>query len=242
MANFVHDVAGHILQQVLVLHAASSAGGGIFNVSLLCFLLAENFVRDEAIGLDISLASDPLIKANYLESHHKVNRFPFKGLVLYKNYSDVLNDSVFSPSLLSESRMLYFWISEHILNSLASAAFLDGRLVLTIRGEKLQALFEFEDTEAQQKAVHLVNVGPVQSVLCHSLDNLRVLRGAGGETRAEGEMVVLFKDFSTLQADIDSLKPAELLASCDLGDETVWEVGMKLGSVVTKARLPLLLV
>lgn len=66
------------------------------------------------------------------------SRFPFKGLVLYKNYSDVLSNSVFSPSLLSESRMLYFWISEHILNSLASAAFLDGRLVLAIRGEKLQ--------------------------------------------------------------------------------------------------------
>nr|Q3V6R6.1 RecName: Full=Cholesteryl ester transfer protein; Flags: Precursor [Gallus gallus]BAE43960.1 cholesteryl ester transfer protein [Gallus gallus] len=114
--------------------------------------VAENFVQDEAIGLDISLASDPLIKANYLESHHE-------GLVLYKNYSDVLSDSVFSPSLLSESRMLYFWISEHILNSLASAAFLDGRLVLAIRGEKLQALFEFEDTEAQQKAVHLIFQG-----------------------------------------------------------------------------------
>ncbi|XP_072202799.1 cholesteryl ester transfer protein [Excalfactoria chinensis] len=114
--------------------------------------IAENFVRDEAIGLDISLASDPLIKANYLESHHK-------GLVLYKNYSDILSDSVFSPSLLSESRMLYFWLSEHILNSLASAAFLDGRLVLTLRGEKLQALFEFEDSEAQRKAVHLIFQG-----------------------------------------------------------------------------------
>ncbi|XP_015729219.1 cholesteryl ester transfer protein isoform X3 [Coturnix japonica] len=114
--------------------------------------IAENFVRDEAIGLDISLASDPLIKANYLESHHK-------GLVLYKNYSDILSDSVFSPSLLSESRMLYFWLSEHILNSLASAAFLDGRLELTLRGEKLQALFEFEDSEAQQKAAHLIFQG-----------------------------------------------------------------------------------
>uniref|UniRef100_A0A663EJ14 Cholesteryl ester transfer protein n=1 Tax=Aquila chrysaetos chrysaetos TaxID=223781 RepID=A0A663EJ14_AQUCH len=93
--------------------------------------LAENFVRDEDISVDISLASVPLIKANYLESHHK-------GLVLYKNYSDVFSDSVFSPSLLTESRMLYFWLSEHILGSLASAAFLDKRLVLTIRGEKLQ--------------------------------------------------------------------------------------------------------
>uniref|UniRef100_A0A8C3JPI6 Cholesteryl ester transfer protein n=1 Tax=Calidris pygmaea TaxID=425635 RepID=A0A8C3JPI6_9CHAR len=34
--------------------------------------LAANFVQDEDIRLDISLASDPLIKANYLESHHKV--------------------------------------------------------------------------------------------------------------------------------------------------------------------------
>lgn len=69
---FLLQLPGHLLQQVLVLHAASSAAGGIFNIRLLCFLLAENFVRDEAIGLDISLASDPLIKANYLESHHKV--------------------------------------------------------------------------------------------------------------------------------------------------------------------------
>ncbi|NXL85883.1 CETP protein, partial [Alectura lathami] len=114
--------------------------------------VAENFIRDEDIGLDISLTSDPLIKANYLESHHK-------GLVLYKNYSDVLSDSVFSPSLLSESRMLYFWLSEHILNSLASAAFLDERLVLTITGEKLQALFEIEDTEVQRKAVQLIFQG-----------------------------------------------------------------------------------
>uniref|UniRef100_A0A8C3JUW0 Cholesteryl ester transfer protein n=1 Tax=Calidris pygmaea TaxID=425635 RepID=A0A8C3JUW0_9CHAR len=93
--------------------------------------LAANFVQDEDIRLDISLASDPLIKANYLESHHK-------GLVLYKNYSDAFSDSVFSPSLLAESRMLYFWLSEHILNSLASAAFLDKRLGLTITGEKLK--------------------------------------------------------------------------------------------------------
>uniref|UniRef100_A0A8C8B8T7 Cholesteryl ester transfer protein n=1 Tax=Otus sunia TaxID=257818 RepID=A0A8C8B8T7_9STRI len=91
----------------------------------------SNFVQDKDISIDISLASAPLIKANYLESHHK-------GLVVYKNYSDVFSDSVFSPSLLTESRMLYFWLSEHNLNSLALAAFLDKRLVLTFRGEKLQ--------------------------------------------------------------------------------------------------------
>ncbi|NXW55910.1 CETP protein, partial [Eurystomus gularis] len=114
--------------------------------------LAANFVRDENIGLDISLSSVPLIKANYLESHHK-------GLVLYQNYSDVFNNSLFSPSLLTESRMLYFWLSEHIFNTLASAVFLDKRLVLTISGEKLQALFEAEDTEARWKAVQTIFQG-----------------------------------------------------------------------------------
>ncbi|NWI70266.1 CETP protein, partial [Todus mexicanus] len=114
--------------------------------------LAANFVKVGDISLDISLASDPVIKANYLESYHK-------GLVLYKNYSDVLSDSVFSPTLLTENRMLYFWLSEHILHSLASAAFLDERLVLTIGGEKLQALFEVEDTEDQQKAVQMIFQG-----------------------------------------------------------------------------------
>ncbi|NXA08389.1 CETP protein, partial [Sapayoa aenigma] len=114
--------------------------------------LAANFVRDNDIIVDISLASDSVIKPGYLESHHK-------GLVLYKNYSNIFSDSVFSPSLLTESRMLYFWLSEHTLSSLASAAFLDGRLVLTIRGEKLQALFDMEDTEEQRKAVQMIFQG-----------------------------------------------------------------------------------
>ncbi|NXY18633.1 CETP protein, partial [Atrichornis clamosus] len=114
--------------------------------------LAANFVRDKDIIVDLSLASDPVIKASYVESHHK-------GFVLYKNYSSVLSDSVFSPSLLTESRMLYFWLSEHSLSSLASAAFLDGRLMLTLRGEKLQVLFEMGDPEEQRKAVQMIFQG-----------------------------------------------------------------------------------
>ncbi|NWI50920.1 CETP protein, partial [Calyptomena viridis] len=114
--------------------------------------LAANFVRDNDIIVDISLASDSVVKSGYLESHHK-------GLVLYKNYSDMFSDSVFSPSLLSESRMLYFWLSQHTLSSLAAAAFLDERLVLTLRGEKLQALFEMADTEEQQKVVQKIFQG-----------------------------------------------------------------------------------
>ncbi|XP_062356122.1 cholesteryl ester transfer protein [Cinclus cinclus] len=114
--------------------------------------LAAKFVRDKDIMVDISLASDPVIKANYIESHHT-------GLVLYKNTSSVLSDSVFSPSLLTESRMLYFWLSEHSLSSLAAAAFLDGRLVLHLRGEKLQELLEIEDTEVQKKALQRIFQG-----------------------------------------------------------------------------------
>ncbi|NWZ18850.1 CETP protein, partial [Asarcornis scutulata] len=147
------DFISFTLKFVLKREVIRRKGWFVLRLSLfLCFILAANFVRDEDIGLDISLASDPLIKANYLESHHK-------GLVMYKNYSDVFSDSVFSPSLLSESRMLYFWLSEHILNSLASAAFLDERLVMNISGKKLQELFEIEDTEVQQKAVQLIFQG-----------------------------------------------------------------------------------
>uniref|UniRef100_A0A8C4W7K7 Cholesteryl ester transfer protein n=1 Tax=Gopherus evgoodei TaxID=1825980 RepID=A0A8C4W7K7_9SAUR len=113
---------------------------------------AANFLQDGPIGVDISLASFPVIKANYMESHHK-------GLLLYKNYSVVFNDSMFAPSLLSESRMLYFWFSDQVLNSLALAAFLDERLVLTITGEELREMFEMEDTEAHQGIVQEIFQG-----------------------------------------------------------------------------------
>ncbi|XP_032629938.1 cholesteryl ester transfer protein [Chelonoidis abingdonii] len=113
---------------------------------------AANFLQDGLIGVDISLASFPVIKANYMESHHK-------GLLLYKNYSVVFNDSMFAPSLLSESRMLYFWFSDQVLNSLALAAFLDERLVLTITGEELREMFEMEDMEAYQGIVQEIFQG-----------------------------------------------------------------------------------
>ncbi|CAM5150406.1 unnamed protein product [Eretmochelys imbricata] len=128
-------------------------------INLLAQLLADfiqdraaNFLQDGAIGVDISLASFPVIKANYMESHHK-------GLLLYKNYSVVFSDSMFAPSLLSESRMLYFWFSDQVLNSLALAAFLDERLVLTITGEELREMFEMEDMEAHQGIVQEIFQG-----------------------------------------------------------------------------------
>ncbi|XP_061450112.1 cholesteryl ester transfer protein [Rhineura floridana] len=115
---------------------------------------AANFLQDGDIGVDISLTSSPVIKANYVESHHK-------GLLLYKNYSSNFHDSAFTPSLLSESRMLYFWFSDHLLNSLVLAAFLDERLELTITGEELKDMFESEELNPHQEAVQEI----FQSVL-----------------------------------------------------------------------------
>ncbi|XP_048371737.1 cholesteryl ester transfer protein [Sphaerodactylus townsendi] len=128
-------------------------------INFLADLLAEyvqdtaaSFLRDRDIGVDISLASFPVIKANYLETHHK-------GLLLYRNYSDSFHDSEFSPSLLSESRMLYFWFSEHVLSSLLSAAFLDDRLMLTFTGEELKEMFENEELESDQEIVQEIFLG-----------------------------------------------------------------------------------
>ncbi|XP_054035551.1 cholesteryl ester transfer protein, partial [Dryobates pubescens] len=114
--------------------------------------LAANFVQDQGIGLDISLASAPLVTATYLESYHK-------GSVRYLNHSAALRGSVFSPRLLPASRMIYFWFSEQVLSSLASAAFMDRRLVGTIPGHRLQELFAAEESEAQRRAVQMLFQG-----------------------------------------------------------------------------------
>ncbi|XP_042294648.1 cholesteryl ester transfer protein [Sceloporus undulatus] len=128
-------------------------------INFLAQLLAEfvldtatNFLQDGDIGVDISLMTHPVIKANYLESYHK-------GLLLYKNHSGIFQETVFAPSLLSESRMLYFWFSDHVLNSLALAAFLDERLELTIGGEELKEMFESEELKPHQGIVREIFQG-----------------------------------------------------------------------------------
>ncbi|XP_054856898.1 cholesteryl ester transfer protein isoform X2 [Eublepharis macularius] len=105
---------------------------------------SANFLQDGDIGVNISLAALPLIEANFIETHHK-------GLLLYKNYSDSFHDSEYTPSLLPESKMLFFWFSEHVLSSLTVAAFLDERLELTIAGGKLKEMFEHEELESHQE-------------------------------------------------------------------------------------------
>lgn len=62
----------------------------------------------------------------------------FQGHFIYKNISEVLPLPAFSPTLLGDTRMLYFWFSEQVLDSLAKAAFQDGRLQLNLAETELK--------------------------------------------------------------------------------------------------------
>ncbi|XP_045149829.1 cholesteryl ester transfer protein [Echinops telfairi] len=99
---------------------------------------AAHFLSNGDIKVDISLTRSPVIKSTYLESHHK-------GYVIYRNVSQVLPLPTFAPSLLGDSRMLYFWFSDQVLDSLAQAAFLDGRFTLSLTGDEFKAMLETQD-------------------------------------------------------------------------------------------------
>ncbi|XP_006985281.2 cholesteryl ester transfer protein [Peromyscus maniculatus bairdii] len=96
---------------------------------------AASILSDGDIEVDISLTRSPVITATYLESHHK-------GHFIYKNISEVLPLPVFSPTLLGDARMLYFWFSEQVLDSLAKVAFQDGRLQLSLEEAEFGAVLE----------------------------------------------------------------------------------------------------
>uniref|UniRef100_A0A8C5ZCC3 Cholesteryl ester transfer protein n=1 Tax=Marmota marmota marmota TaxID=9994 RepID=A0A8C5ZCC3_MARMA len=96
---------------------------------------AASILSSGDIRVDISLTGPPDITAAHLESHHK-------GHFIYKNVSEDLPLPTFSPSLLGDARMLYFWFSEQVLDSLARAAFQDGRLRLSLTGEEFKAVLE----------------------------------------------------------------------------------------------------
>ncbi|XP_073515675.1 cholesteryl ester transfer protein [Phyllobates terribilis] len=105
---------------------------------------AENFLSYGDIGLNIDLTDFPVIKENYLESHHK-------GLLAYKNLTVSYNDSIFSPSLLTDDRMLYFWFSEQVLDSLMMAYFLDQHLALNLTGEELKDILQNDNDASHQE-------------------------------------------------------------------------------------------
>ncbi|XP_040265262.1 cholesteryl ester transfer protein [Bufo bufo] len=105
---------------------------------------AENFLSYGDIGMNIDITSFPVIKENYMESYHK-------GLLAYKNLTVSYNASTFAPSLLTDNRMLYFWFSEQVLDSLVLAYFLDQHLVLTLTRVELQDIFKDDNEESHQE-------------------------------------------------------------------------------------------
>lgn len=95
---------------------------------------AENFMSDGDISVDIGVTGPPVITSNYVESYHK-------GFTKYKNTTAVIDESNFNPAQLTEHKMLYFWLSDQVLNAILNAANQDGRFQLNISGTELTDLF-----------------------------------------------------------------------------------------------------
>lgn len=95
---------------------------------------AENFLSDGDISVDIGVTGSPVITANYVESYHK-------GFTKYNNTTAVIDESNFNPAHLTEHKMLYFWLSDQVLNAIIKAANQDGRFQLNISGTELIDLF-----------------------------------------------------------------------------------------------------
>ncbi|CAL8292813.1 unnamed protein product [Boreogadus saida] len=98
---------------------------------------AEAFLSDGSISMDIGVIAAPVITTNYIESYHK-------GLTNYNNISAVINESVFDPGQLTEDRMVYFWISDQVLNPMLAAAHRDQRFRLEVSGDEITELFKKE--------------------------------------------------------------------------------------------------
>ncbi|XP_062033297.1 cholesteryl ester transfer protein [Lepus europaeus] len=105
---------------------------------------AASILSDGDIRVDISVTGAPVITATYLESHHK-------GHFIHKNVSEAFQLRAFPPGLLGDSHMLYFWFSDQVLNSLARAAFEEGRLVLSLTGHAFKKVLETQGFDTNQE-------------------------------------------------------------------------------------------
>nr|DBA16972.1 TPA: hypothetical protein GDO54_002495 [Pyxicephalus adspersus] len=118
--------------------------------------ILADFIQDRAedvlsvgdIRVNIDLATFPVIKDTYMESHHK-------GLLKYKNLTvHYHNSSIYEPSMLSEDRMLYFWFSEKSLDDLVLGYHLDQRLVLSLTGAEIKDILKDDKTESHQQIIN----------------------------------------------------------------------------------------
>ncbi|XDV28836.1 hypothetical protein PO909_032039 [Leuciscus waleckii] len=160
---------------------------------------AEQFISDGNIGVDISVTSSPIIKSNYIESYHK-------GLVTFNNVTSDLNTSVFNPSQLTENRMLYFWISDALLDSLMGAAHHDGRFIRNISGTELTDLFQTELSSARPELLSkwLSSEGPVLKAKSVSVPHLRTTtEGSSVRAVAGVELLLDSQDVPVLYFETD---------------------------------------
>ncbi|KAG9475131.1 hypothetical protein GDO78_003541 [Eleutherodactylus coqui] len=110
---------------------------------------AEDFLSYGDIGMNIDITSFPIIKENYMESYHK-------GHLVYKNLSVYYNTSIFSPSHLTDNRMVYFWFSEPVLDNLVLAYFLEQHLALSLTAAELQDILQEDNTESNQEILQQI--------------------------------------------------------------------------------------
>ncbi|XP_030646663.1 cholesteryl ester transfer protein [Chanos chanos] len=160
---------------------------------------AENFLSDGDIGVDISVTSAPVITSSYIESYHK-------GLAHYHDTKAHINESVFNPAQLTQDRMLYFWISDELMEPLMTAANADGRFVRNISGSELKDLFKTELSNPMPEVVSklLVSDGTVLRTWSSSVPSLRTTpEGTTVGANAAVELTSTDPDIPSLSFDAD---------------------------------------
>lgn len=60
-----------------------------FSILSMCLNIAEQFLTDGDISVDIGITAAPVITANYIESYHKVND-NFRYIIEYTAVLDLL--------------------------------------------------------------------------------------------------------------------------------------------------------
>ncbi|CAL8357389.1 unnamed protein product [Lota lota] len=144
---------------------------------------AEAFLSDGSISMDIGVTAAPVVTTNYIESYHK-------GLTNYNNISAVINESVFHPSQLTDHRMLYFWISDQVLNPMIAAAHQDKRFYFEVSGTEIIELFKKDLVSPAPAFIEqclVESVPPALSVWSFSIPLLKSSpRGTSVQTEVSG--------------------------------------------------------
>lgn len=119
----------------------------------------EEFLKYDDIRIDVSITAPPALTADYIETLHK-------GLLQYKNYQPFFNQSTFTPSMLTTSKMLYFWISEQVINNIAIATHMKNLWVASISGDELKEMFLKGGNEIHTNLLYEILPGiPLQDTL-----------------------------------------------------------------------------